>query len=302
MNASVAVLDKVARATVGIHSLIPASHPSATIGLGTERRGTGTLASADGLIVTVSYMLMGAESVIVTLSNGDQLNAKVVAKDYVTNLGLLKIEGRGYVHLPIVSSAGCVTGQEVFMVSSLGGEKRIADSGIITYLGPFDAAWEFVLDRCVCVTASSLNIGLNGGAICNTRGEAIAFSYLNFADPGRAVMGIPGECYLNGRDELLRHGHRVSAPPRLWLGLLSYTVRDHVVIASVMPGSPGEQAGLRQGDLVLEADGRELHDRRTLYEAVNRRRPGEKVKLKILRNNVIHDVAVTTIRVEEYLD
>ncbi len=301
MNASVSLLDKVAHAIVGIHCEIPATHPSVAIGLGSDRRGTGTLVSADGLILTVNYMLMGAKSVIVTLHNGDQVEAKVVARDFTTSLGLLKIDGQRRPHLEPVSLAGCMLGQEVFIVSSLGGEKRCADTGIITYLGPFDAAWEFVLDRCVCVTASALNIGLSGGPICNSKGDVIAVSYLNFADMIRPVLGIPGECYLSGRDELVQYGHRISARPRLWLGVLSYTLREHVVIAGVMPGSPSEKAGLKQGDLVLAADGQEIHERRALYEAVNSHRAGDRVNLKILRNNQVHDFQIPAVLVDDYL-
>jgi serine protease Do len=301
VNASVPLLERVARATVSIHCQVPQSHPSVAIGLGTDRRGTGTIVSDDGLIVTVNYMIMGARDVIVTLASGEQLPARVVARDFTTSLGLLQIEGRGHPHIEPVSSQGCTLGQEIFVVSSLGGEKRCADTGLITYLGPFDAAWEFVLERCVCVTASALNIGLSGGPICNSKGQLIAVCYLNFADLVRPILGIPGECFLSGRDELLRHGHRVSTPPRLWLGVLSYTLREHVVVAGVMPGSPGEKAGLRQGDLVLSADGMEIHERKALYEAINRHRPGENVRLKILRNNQVQQIEIPPIIVDDFL-
>ncbi|HXN87545.1 MAG TPA: S1C family serine protease, partial [Candidatus Binataceae bacterium] len=240
MNANPRLLEKVARATVGVHSQVPESHVSAAIGLGTDRRGTGTLVSSDGLILTVHYMLLGANSVIVTLVNGDQLPAKIIAKDYHTGLGLLKIEGSNYPRLEVVSAENCMPGQEVFSVASLGGEKRCADTGMITYTGPFDAVWEFVLDRCLCVTASSLNIGLSGGPVCNSRGEVIGVSYLNFADMGRVILAIPGECVLQTRDELIKFGKRVTAPSKAWIGVISYTVREHVVIAGVMPGSPGD--------------------------------------------------------------
>lgn len=301
MNAAVPLLEKVARATVGIHCQVPESHPSVAIGLGTDRRGTGTLVSDDGIILTVNYMIMGAQGVMVTLSSGEQLPARVVARDFTTSLGVLQIDGRGHPHIEVASSETCELGQEIFVVSSLGGEKRCADTGMITYLGPFDAAWEFVLERCVCVTASALNIGLSGGPICNSKGQLIAVTYLNFADLVRPILGIPGECFLSGRDELLRHGHRVSTPPRLWLGVLSYTLREHVVIAGVMPGSPGEKAGLQQGDLVLSADGREIHERKALYEAINRHRPGESVQLRIMRNNQVQNLEISAIIVDDFL-
>ncbi|MGH8014394.1 MAG: S1C family serine protease [Candidatus Binataceae bacterium] len=301
MNASVPVLEKVARATVGLHCQVPQTHPSVGIGLGTDRRGTGTLVSRDGLIVTVNYMIMGAENVMVTLSNGEQSPARIVARDFTTSLGLLRIEGNAHPCLEVTPSSQCTLGQEIFIVSSLGAEKRCADTGIITYLGPFDAAWEFVLERCVCVTASAFNIGLSGGPICNSKGQLIGVSYLNFADLVRPILGIPGECFLSGRDELVRHGHRVSTPPRLWLGVLSYTLRDHVVIAGVMPGSPGEKAGLKQGDLVLSADGNDIHERKALYDAINSHRPGESIHLRIMRNNQVHSLEVPAVIVDDFL-
>jgi serine protease Do len=303
VNGAVPLLEKVGIATVGIHSEIPQSHPSVAMGLGPDRRGTGTLVSADGLIVTVNYMVIGAESVMVTFTDGRQAPARVVARDFTTSLGVLKIEGSNHTYLEVASSATASLGQEVLILSSLGAEKRCADTGIITYLGPFDAAWEFVLDRCVCVTASGglLNIGLSGGPILNSKGQILAFSYLNFADVVRPILAIPGECFLSGRDELVRHGHRVSVPPRLWLGVLSYTLREHVVIAAVMPGSPGEKAGLQQGDLVLSADGHEIHERRALYDAINSHRPGECVQLRILRKNQVYNLEIAAIVVDEYL-
>lgn len=300
MNAPVFILEKVLRATVGVHSHVPQTHVSTAIGLGTDRRGTGTIVSSDGLVLTAHYLLLGAQNVIVTLPNGEQQEAKIVGKDYSTGLGLLKLNGGKFPYVEVVSSETCKPGQEAFSVSSLGGEKRCADSGIITYLGPFDAVWEFVLDRCVCVTASSLSIGLSGGPIYNTRSQVIAVSYLNFADLGRAILGIPGENFLSTSDEIIRHGRRVTATPRAWLGVLSYTLREHVVIAGVMPGGPGEKAGLQQGDLVLAIEGNDVNDRRILYEVLRDHRPGENINLKVLRNNRIYQIEIPAIRAEDY--
>ncbi len=300
MNAPVFLLEKVLRATVGVHSHIPSTHVSTAIGLGTDRRGTGTVVSPDGLILTVHYLLLGAQNVIVTMPGGDQLEAKIVGKDYSTGLGLLKINRDKIPCVEIVSSEKCVVGQEAFSVSSLGGEKRCADCGIITYLGPFDAVWEFVLDKCLCVTASSLNIGMNGGPICNLQAQVVAVSCLNFADLSRAILGVPGECFLAIRDELIKHGRRITAAPRAWLGVLSYTLREHVVIAGVMPGGPGQKAGLQQGDLVISIDDTDVNDRRVLYETLRKHRPGENINLKVLRNNRVYQLDIPASRAEDY--
>jgi len=301
VNAPVFLLEKVLRATVGVHSHIPSTHVSTAIGLGTDRRGTGTVVSPDGLILTVHYLLLGAQNVIVTMPGGEQLEAKIVGKDYSTGIGLLKIDcGTRIPCVEVVSSEKCVVGQEAFTVSSLGGEKRCADCGIITYLGPFDAVWEFMLDKCVCVTASSLSIGMSGGPICNLQAQVVGISYLNFADLSRAILGVPGESFLAVRDELIKHGRRTTAAPRAWLGVLSYTRREHVVIAGVMPGGPGQKAGLQQGDLVISIDDTDVNDRRVLYEALRKHRPGESINLKILRNNRIYQLDIPAIRAEDY--
>jgi S1-C subfamily serine protease len=238
--------------------------------------------------------------VIVTMPGGDQLEAKIVGKDYSTGIGLLKIDRTKLASVEVVSSEKCVVGQEAFTVSSMGGEKRCADCGIITYLGPFDAVWEFVLDKCVSVTASSLSIGMSGGPICNLNAQLIGINYLNFADLSRAILGVPGESFLTVRDELVKHGRRTTAAPRAWLGVLSYTLREHVVIAGVMPGGPGEKAGLQQGDLVISIDDTDVNDRRVLYEALANHRPGENVALKVLRNNRVYQLDIPAIRAEDY--
>jgi S1-C subfamily serine protease len=300
LNAPIFLLEKVLRATVGVHSHIPSTHVSTAIGLGTDRRGTGMIVNHDGLILTVHYLLLGAQAVIVTLPSGEQLEAKIVGKDYTTGLGLLKIDRDKLACVEVVSSESCEVGAEAFTVASMGGEKRCADCGIFTYLGPYDAVWEFVLDKCVCVTASMLNTGLSGGPICNTKAQVVAVSYLNFADLSRAILGVPGENFLAVRDELIQHGRRTSAVPRAWLGVLSYTLREHVVIAGVMPGGPGEKAGLQQGDLVIAIDGNDVSDRRFLYESLRNRRPGDNINLKVLRDTKVYQLDIPSIRAEDY--
>lgn len=300
MNATVRLLDKVSRTVVGVHSHVPSAHVSAAIGLGTDRRGTGTLVSRDGYVLTVHYLLLGAQEVIVTLPGDEQFSARIVGTDYNTGLGLLKIDGTDYPYLDVVSSEDTAVGQDVFNVSSLGGDTRCADAGIVTYTGPFDAVWEFVLERSLCVTASSLNIGFSGGPICNSLGQMIGVSYLNFADMGRAILGVPGEYFLAARDELVRHGRRTTLPSKAWVGLLAYTLREHVVIAGVMPGSPGDKAGLQQGDLVITADGQDISERRALYDVLANHQPGDNISLKVLRDNRVRELEIPAVRAEDY--
>lgn len=298
MNGSLPLLERVAEATVGIHSQIPPSHNSAAVGLGTDRRAGGVLIHPDGLILTVNYTLIGAQSLIVTLTSGEQRQGWVMAQDWISGLGLVRIEGQRLPYLKPVSSAECELGQDVFVVSAVGQQERRADSGIITYIGPFDAVWEYQLDR--CLMASAMNFGVGGGPLCNAKAEMVAISYLSPSEIGRSVLAIPCEHFLGARDELLTHGRRLNPSPRPWLGLLAYTLRDHVVIAGVMPGGPSDKAGLKPGDVVLEVDGRGVAERRDFYIALWTRAPGDILSVKVFRNNQVQDLAIRGIRVEEY--
>jgi len=299
VNASVYLLEKVAASVVGLHASVPQEHPSVAVGLGTDRRGSGALVSADGLILTVNYVVMGARRVIVTLTNGAQYDGQVAAQDFTSNLALVRITaGQPLPYLAVASSKDCVLGQEAFIVASTGNETRRADSGVVSYIGPFDALWEFVLERCVMLSA--MNLGFGGAPVCNAKGEIFGVSYLSMAEVGRSVLAIPSECFLEARDELVSQGRRVSARPWAWLGLLSYTLREHVVVAGLLPGAPAEKAGLKQGDVILAIDGQGLSERRALYHALRSRRPGEAVSLRIFRDNKVHTLEVQGIRVEDY--
>jgi len=145
-----------------------------------------------------------------------------------------------------------------------------------------------------------MNSGLGGGALCNSRGELIGVSYLSMPDIARSGLAVPIELFADHRDELLAHGRRTTAPARIWIGLLSYTLREHVVIAGVMPGGPGDKAGLKPGDVVLAVDGREVNERRALYDALCAHKPGEQIQIKVFRNNQVHDFAVPGITIEDY--
>ena len=82
--------------------------------------------------------------------------------------------------------------------------------------------------------------------------------------------------------------------------MYSYTLRDHIVIAGLLPGGPGDKAGLKAGDVVLAIDGQECSERRKFYEQLWSRRAGEKVLFRVFRNNAVRTIAVISGNVEEF--
>ena len=296
MNASVHLLRSVLPSVVHLRAQVPESHPSTAI-LGTERMGTGTVVDASGLVLTVNYVVIGASLVEATLLDGSRVPASVLCQDYASGLAVLKIPGEGHRPCRLRSSTTLATGEEIFLVASVGDEGPRVGTGMVSYLGPFDAYWEYLLERAIMATVMSPGVG--GGPMFDAAGQMIGIVSLNLNEVGKLSLAIPVECYADHRDELLRFGRRRAGGGRAWVGLYCHTLQDHVVILGVLPGGPGEIAGLRTGDVVLAVDGSPVSDRASLYRRLWTRASGETVTFQVFRNDEVKTVDVETTSVEE---
>jgi S1-C subfamily serine protease len=133
--------------------------------------------------------------------------------------------------------------------------------------------------------------GLGGGPLLDRFGRVAGIVSLNLNEIGRFALAIPSECYLDQEQAFLSGGPR-GMGARAWLGIFCYTVNGHVVVAGVLPGGPGDGAGLRSGDVVVAVDGRELADRASFYRWLWERAPGAPVSLRIARGGETRGVVV----------
>ena len=290
-------MSAVLPSVVHVHARIPDAHPSASI-LGTERMGSGTVVDADGLVLTVNYVVLGAEELKVTLLDNRVLPAEVVRHDFVSGLALIRIPERGLRPLPLRRTDDVRLGDDAFIVASVGeGGLRVANGGV-SYLGAFDANWEYVLERCIMTTA--MNPGLGGGPLLDHRGRVIGIVSLNMNEIGRFSLAIPADCYLDARDAFLTGGRSTGGETRAWLGLFCYAVGERVVVAGVLTGGPGDRAGLKTGDVIVSVDSEDVPDRRTFYRRVWAHKPGEPVELQIVRGKELITLTVASGDAEEF--
>ena len=296
MNATTKLLESVVPSSVTVRAEIPSTHASAQI-LGTERTGSGTLIDSTGVILTVNYVVMGAASVEVTLADDSMYDAEVVAQDYHSGIAALRIPGGGYPAIPHRGRRPAV-GDEVFILASAGGSSRRVNSGGVFSLAPFDAFWEYHLERGILTTA--MNPGFGGGALILRAGDLLGVVSLDFNEVGRFTLAIPAEYFFDHYDELLRHKRRTTRPQRAWLGIYCYDMHEHVVIAGVLPGGPGEQAGLRAGDVVLSVDGMKVSERRAFYSLVWTHKPGDTLRVEVFREKGAHDLSVHAGDAEQF--
>jgi S1-C subfamily serine protease len=298
VNASIKLIEQVIPSTVSIHVTVPQQHPSAQI-LGTERMGSGAVIDASGYILTVNYVVIGASILRVHLLDNSRYEAEIAAQDFASGLAVLKVPVAGLPALPLQPSTALRLGDEVFLIASTGeGNGRRINGGVLTSTAPFDAYWEYCLERALFCTA--MNPGLGGGPMIDLTGRMVGVVSLNLNEIGKFSLAIPVEYFLDHREELLRYGRRVSRPSRAWIGMYSYTLRDHLVIAGLLPGGPGDTAGLKAGDVVLAIDDYEVRDRKKFYEHLWTRRAGETILFRVFRNNAVHTIAVRSGNVEEF--
>jgi S1-C subfamily serine protease len=297
MDAHLKLLQQVAASTVTVAAEIPQSHPSAAV-LGVSRAGTGAVVDHDGTVVTVNYVVLGAQSVVVTDVEGKRSPARVIAQDFASGIAVLGIGSAGLPPLRRGSSREVSAGEDLFLVSSVGATERRSACGYLVSTDPFDAYWEYYLERALWISA--INPGLGGAPLCDGRGRFLGVVSLNLGAIGRATLAIPSEYWYEHSTELLREGRRTTRPERAWVGMFCYALPDRTVVAGLIPGAPGERSGLVVGDILVRIGEQPITGRLQLYEEIWRRKPGDDIDLEVLRNGHIESVVVTSGDAEKF--
>ena len=290
MDASVEFARHLLGAVVNLHAMVPKAHPSSRI-LGNERMGSGVIVDPGGLILTVNYVVMGANTVDVGLLKGRRIKGEVVAQDYEVGLAVVRIKRTGLTAVPLASE-DISAGDAVVAVASTSAQERRIGGGLVTYLGEFEAYWEYLLDHGIVTSAQ--NPGFGGGGLFSMAGGLLGVLYLNLNEIVRCSLAIPVDHYREHADELLRFGRVVSRPKRAWLGVFAHAVEEGVVVAGIVPEGPGDRGGLQEGDVIVSLNAEEVPSRKELYLSLWRHGPGERLTLEVMRDNRLRRVEITS--------
>jgi S1-C subfamily serine protease len=282
VDASSELVKRALPAVVNLHVQVAANHPS-RLALGDERMGSGCLIDPRGYILTVNYVVLGARSIRVTLHDGRALRGTLAAQDFDTGLAVVKISGPKLQALPLQSSQHLTLGQPVFIVATTSESERRVAGGHVTYLGDFDAYWEYMLDRCIKTTV--LNPGFGGGPLLDLKGRIVGVVSLNLSEVAKFSLAIPTEMFERHRDELLQHGRVVSRGCRAWVGFFPNQTEEGVMISGLVPDGPAASSGIKEGDVILAVDFQSVTTRPDLYCALWRKRAGERVAFTIKRRS-----------------
>jgi S1-C subfamily serine protease len=252
--------------------------------------GAGVAVGPDR-VLTAHYLVLGATNVDVAGADGKSRAVSRVSLDHETGLALLFLEGLGLKPATLASARTVTPGQPVFLLTCTNDHERKGATGHVSVVGPFEAFWEYMLDRAIMTTV--INPGLAGAPLFDAGARLIGVVSLGLASPGRYSLAIPLDLYLERRAEL-ESGQRASGhTPRAWVGFYPQGLDGTVVVTGVVPRGPADSAGLERGDVVLSVDGEAVSNLRELYLALWRRGPGDKIGLQVLRNSSIRLAEIT---------
>jgi len=270
--------------------------------------GSGFVMNRDGYILTNNHVVEDADQIKVKLTTGKEYDGKIIGRDPKTDLALIKINASSDLQpLNLGNSDDLKVGSWVVAVGSPFGLEQTVTAGIVSAKGrvigsgPYD---NFIQ------TDASINPGNSGGPLINMKGEVVGINTAIIASGQGIGFAIPINMAKEIAPQLQEKGHVT----RGWLGVSIQEVtpalaksfdlkeKNGALVAQVVSGSPAEKAGIEQGDVVVEFDGKEVTDSKDLPRIVASTPIGKAVTIKLLRNGKALDRQVKVGEMEEKVE
>jgi serine protease Do len=271
--------------------------------LGQERTGSGVIIGR-GLVLTIGYLILEADQVEISDSDGQTVPGAVVAYDHATGFGLV----RPLAPLspkPISIGTATPVGQLDRLMIVTGGDEQTLSIATVVSKRQFAGYWEYLIDGAIFTSPPRLDH--SGAALINQNGELVGIGSLFVLDaltPGERLPGnmfVPVDLVKPVLDEMLKTGvYRGGRRP--WLGVNSLEEDGRVKVIQVNDESPADVAGIVAGDIILSVDGQPVHNLEKFYGALwQRGAPGVDVNLTVLHGPNVRQVTVRSIDRQEFV-
>ena len=255
--------------------------------------GSGFVIDRDGHVVTNQHVVAGAETVTVKFHDGEEVDARVVGTDASTDVALLELEEDVDVEpLRLGSSDGLEIGDPVIAIGSPFGLQGTVTTGIVSALDrQLRAPDGFTIDGAV-QTDAALNQGNSGGPLLDARGRVIGINSQIASESG-GNDGIGYAVPIDTVKDVVAQLEDGGTIERAYLGVSIGDAEDGgAQIASVADGSPADDAGLLEGDVVVQAGGEDVENADDLRSAVSERKPGDELELEVRRDGETENLTV----------
>jgi Do/DeqQ family serine protease len=265
--------------------------------------GSGVIVTKDGYILTNNHVVDSADTVKVELPDRRTFTAKVAGTDPATDLAVVKIDAANLPTLTVGDSDAVRVGDVVLAVGNPLNIGETVTSGIISAKGrqtpSGDDGYQDFLQ-----TDAAINHGNSGGALVNAAGELIGINSqilspsdgnigLGFAIPSNMAKHVMDEIVANGSVRRAKLGVTIQPISPDMAQAMNLSTTRGALVSSVTAGSPADRAGLKQGDVITQFNGKDVVDNNQLRNVIGNTLPGTKVGLAVLRDGRTEHVDVT---------
>ncbi len=261
-----------------------------------QSQGSGVIISPDGYILTNEHVVGPAHEsgkrIQITMTDGKKFSGTVIGSDHISDVALVKIDGRDFPAAKIGTVKGLVPGEMAIAIGNPMGLRFTVTHGVVSALGrPIEVEGRIYPD--LIQHDALINPGNSGGALVNMHGQVIGINTL--IDPRAQGIGfaIPIDTALRVADELKRFG-KIKRP---WLGLVTdsnngyyvqrYGIADvqGAVVRGITRGGPGANSGVEPGDVVVKLNGQPIRSDDDFKAAEKRLHIGQQVEIEVQRGD-----------------
>ncbi len=283
----------------------------ATFGQGNrsaEASGSGVIITQDGHIVTNNHVIEGASSVFVIYSNGERADATVVGADPVTDIAVLKLNGKPPAVASFGDSSALQLGESVIAIGSpLGNYRGSVTVGVVSGL---NRTVQGTAQDSLIQTDAAINHGNSGGPLINLAGQIVGINTLvvrdstsgdqaeglGFAVPSNTVRSVAEQLITSGRIEYPFIGISYSEINPQIAAEMNLTSKTGVVVSQVTPNSPAQAAGLQARDVVTAINRDKIDENNSLRSLLFKYHVGDTITLTVERDGQTLQVQVTLVK------
>ena len=262
--------------------------------------GSAVIMSPEGYLLTNNHVVTGADQIVVALRDGRETLARIIGSDPETDLAVLKIDLPDLPAITLGRSDNIKIGDVTLAIGNPFGVGQTVTMGIISATGRNQLGLNTYED--FIQTDAAINPGNSGGALVDAHGNLVGINTAIFSKSGGSQgigFAIPVKLDLEGMQAIIKQGQVI----RGWLGIevqpltpelaesFGLEGRPGIVVAGIYRDGPAQKAGLQPGDLILNIDGEAAGDGRRSMNQVARTKPGEKIRIEIMRNGKPMDLS-----------
>lgn len=278
--------------------------------------GSGFIITKDGYLITNEHVVENATEILITMTSGEHYNAEIIGVDRLTDIALLKIDGKDLPFLELGDSDHLIVGEWVIALGNPFGLFELNDKPTVTVgvISAVDRDWGQTESKRLYMdmiqTDAAINHGNSGGPLVNSLGEAIGMNTFIYTGSRyqEGFVGIGFAIPINRIKEIVEELHKSGSIDRnYWLGILDgqdlnpyivkaldLSIKEGMIITSIEKNSPAQKAGLQEEDVIVAVNDKKVTNREEFIEAISSMdlRIGDTLNFTIVRQNKRSTVSV----------